>query len=241
MPYSLEECWTEWIAKAREFSEKDVRCCAPFFSFKPDGYDQFEDRLLLVGKATDGWPWKDDLDQSSGLSDHDLAVHQREESSNFRKERAASPKRHPGFWEFEQKLASRFGDTSTSRQNLIWSNLYKIGRPNGNPSKRIAECQQGLAIKTLRTEIVEYRPTLVVFANLYAASFYDDAVYETAGSEYRDDWIPEHEGKSNESWALTTSSPPMLWIRHPGRKSNRTFEAWIDRAEGIARSSRSRS
>jgi hypothetical protein len=119
--------------------------------------------------------------------------------------------------------------------------LYKISRLSGNPSKRIAKCQQGLAIKTLRQEIDEYRPTLVIFANLNTAPFYDDAVYEAAGIEYKNEWIPEHEGKSNESWALTTSSPPMLWIRHPGRKSNRTVEAWIDRAEGIARSARSRS
>lgn len=48
--------------------------------------------------------------------------------------------------------------------SIIWSNVAKIGSREGNPEGILLSAQKDLAERTMRREIEEYDPVLVVFA-----------------------------------------------------------------------------
>jgi len=224
---TLDECWNLWIAKARELKAANIPCCAPFFSAKPEGFDASTNRILLVGKATAGWYWKNNGSLSSGLSDKELALEQVQANLDVRSGRVEERKPNRGFWNFMLKAASSFGDNDPNPKNLIWSNLFKIGSESGNPSGRLAEYQKTLAIQL---EIATYAPTIVIFTTAYQS----DLVYRIAGMEHQHEWISENEGLPTESWALRLPlRPPMLWTRHPARKSANTLAHWLERAVSL--------
>lgn len=138
--------------------------------------------------------------------------------------------RHPGFWEFALNVAAEFGDSDRNPKNLVWSNVFKIGSETGDPGIRSTRLQNALAIETLKLEIKEYRPQLVLFCPGFEQK-YEDVIYEVAGREDQGGWVPESVGSPEESWALAKEGNPlMLWIKHPARKPSICSKAWLARA-----------
>jgi aerobic carbon-monoxide dehydrogenase small subunit len=229
MPNSLDHCWDEWIKKARELNEKGTACCAPFFSSKPSGYDNSSRKVLLVGKATAGWYWNGGRDSLAILSDRQLAVGQLQ--TNLAEREWREGKQNRGFWDFMLRTASAFGDDSPNPQNLIWSNLFKIGGEKGNPGLRLAAYQEDLAIQTLQLEINAYRPDVVIFTTI---GYFENVVRKVVGMHREPDWVSMGEGSQDETWTLRNSTrPQILWTRHPAFKSSKTIDCLVERAVAL--------
>jgi hypothetical protein len=202
---TLDPLWREWLTLHERLSAvRPERLAGLFPGYKPDGYEEHKTKILYVGKATAG-PF---VDESSPKSGTDL------------KQQKALAKvcfylTQGGFWNFAERLCTAFG--CDNRSNLVWSNLCKIGTHTGNPSDELVGLQQELAIKTLRAEIVEYNPTIVVFvSNQFAQKILLGAI----GNPPNDLWS-ESESESpvrveDVWWQRTTPlSPALLWMRHP--------------------------
>jgi hypothetical protein len=131
-----------------------------------------------------------------------------------------------GFWPFASKLSKEMGCDDYS--NLAWTNLCKIGMNTKNPSPELVYAQEHLAVRTLRSEIAAYRPSLVV---LVTNNFAKEILMEAVDGQELDFWSKSenetardvqdiwwHEGDAN--------SPAILWMRHPqGAPSDQTLYA----------------
>jgi len=220
----LKEIQTKWVEKFIEMRKTDEKglLAAPFLSvpFESDFAGKLG-TILLVGKATAG-PWfLDDflakLNSSSGFSD--VAEERRSvtlEHLKSRKEKVRSPS---AFWRFWESL----GEVGSP---VIWTNLAKIGVIQGNPNPAQLDAQAELACETLKAEIDEYKPALVVIASDYAK---EQIIYPVFGERSR--W---HEHDDGVCWIDRTDSyPAILWTDHPERKKKTDLFSWLKKAREI--------
>ncbi|MGC1372632.1 MAG: hypothetical protein WA824_10890 [Candidatus Sulfotelmatobacter sp.] len=140
------------------------------------------------------------------------------------------------FWSFARALSERLAVTTHSTiqplQNLVWTNICKIGVLRGNPAGEILRAQSELAAASLRSEIKTYRPRLVVFVTGdYAAQLVDAVV----GDSEQKTW---HEERGHELfwWRKPIGNmPAVLWAYHPERKPLSTLETWLQQASRLAK------
>jgi len=220
----LREIQTKWVEKFIEMQRgnEEGLLAAPFLSvpFESD-FAGKSGAILLVGKATAG-PWCRDnflaeLKTSSGVSE---VVEERRsitrEHLNFRKERDSRP---PAFWRFRRSLG-KIGSP------VIWTNLAKIGVTHGNPKGAQLNAQRELACDTLKAEIDEYEPKLVVIACDYAK---EQITYPVFGESSK--W---HKRDDGVCWINRTgSSPAILWTDHPERKKQAVLFSWLEKAQEL--------
>jgi hypothetical protein len=85
--------------------------------------------------------------------------------------------------------------------------------------------QAGLAVETLRTEIKEYHPALVVVSTYLFGR--DEIVVPVFGVERSC-----IENTKLRCWSRkpTMGEPALLWTHHPQGKSNETISAWLKEA-----------
>jgi hypothetical protein len=218
----LKELWEAWMEKFRGM-DRDPKFAGnlngPHITFKPDGYDLERKTVLYVGKALGKRTRKGDLPSVETLQ------------NEFRRflEDVVSGEQGSVFWNFALKLSERLATQEGPRlQNLVWSNICKIGVCKGNPGKEIFEEQKCLAIETLRAEIEYYKPSLVMWVT-------GDYRCEVVG-QVVDDLNEKHWDKTlNAKWWFyqrkpMNSLPAMLWTYHPQGKKREMTAAWIDHA-----------
>jgi hypothetical protein len=173
----------------------------------------------LVGKATAGGWCKDEF----------LAKFNRPLGERMQ-ERSDATRRHlermhvcpsSAFWRFWTAL-SKFSPS------VVWTNLAKIGVVGGNPSGACLKMQSELAIETLKAEIGEYRPQLIVVAGEYAR---DEILYPIWP---KDKW----EGARHPEYCWikgTNLRPSVLWVDHPERKRKERTKLWLEKAHELLR------
>jgi hypothetical protein len=222
---SLREMEPKWIEKFYEIRNRfndTPALAAPFLSVsdprdKPAGVGP----ILLTGKATAG-----DWGLDRFLSNEGQSFEQQAE------ERRASTLRHlcyrgdhqtSAFWQFWKKL-HEIGSP------VIWTNLVKIGVTHGNPNSRLIEEQCELAHLTLKAEIAEYKPALVVLVSSDFAK--DQIVYRI--------WPQKTWGISDfdgTCWIRKDGEiPPVLWTDHPQGKPPERSAHWLEKANWLMRS-----
>jgi hypothetical protein len=202
---TLDPLWQEWLTLHERLSAvRSERLAGLFPGYKPDGYEAHKTRILYVGKATAG-PFVADL---SLLPGRDL-----EQQKAFAK--VCFYRITGGFWQFAERLSTALG--GDNRSNLVWSNLCKIGTHTGNPSDELVGLQQELAIKTLRAEIVEYNPTIVVFvSNQFAQKILLGGIDNPTDGSWNKSEEEDPQQVKDVWWRkATATTPAVLWMRHP--------------------------
>jgi hypothetical protein len=217
----LLEIQSKWIDKFYEMQKADRKrlLAAPFLSVpgEPGSSTQFGS-ILLVGKATAG-PWCLDKFLSGASQSLEQQVENRRDVTKrhleFMKDLQPS-----AFWRFWKAL-------SAISSPVIWTNLAKIGVVHGNPSGAYLSAQQDLACETLRAEICEYNPSLVVIAGDFAKN---QIVFPAFGVP-RSEW---HEPTEEFCWLdRTASRPAVLWTNHPERKPRARIRCWLEMAQKL--------
>ena len=215
---SLLELQSRWIEKFYEirsrFSDTPA-LAAPFLSVNdPQDEPAGLGSILLVGKATAGNWGLDHFLSMEGQSFEQRADERRAATLGHlsnRRDHSTS-----AFWRFWKTL-HEIGSP------VVWTNLVKIGVQRGNPDRKYIEAQSSLACATLKAEIDEYKPSLVVIAADYAK---EQITYPVFGERAK--WTERDDGVC---WIdRTPSSPAILWTDHPQIKGKEILGSWLERA-----------
>jgi hypothetical protein len=202
---TLDPLWQEWLTLHERLSAvRSERLAGLFPGYKPDGYEEHKTEILYVGKATAG-PF---VDESSSSPGRDL-----EQQRAFAK--VCFYLTQGGFWNFAERLCTALG--CDNRSNLVWSNLCKIGTDLGNPSDELVGLQQELGITTLRAEIDEYNPSIVVFVSgQFAQKILLGAIDDPTDGSWNKSEEEGPEQVKDVWWRkATATTPAVLWMRHP--------------------------
>jgi hypothetical protein len=215
---ALKQLWREWIKLHSSLEERYKGVAAPFLSAASKKKRQR--RILVVGKATAGDWWLGSY-RKSLVRSTDEAIRDR---LSRNRELVRSEGNHGAFWRFFCALVDR--DSDPEFDGVIWSNFAKIGTKSGNPGKSLLSAQSDLAERTLRREITEYKPALVVIVTgTYAGEFINHALERT-----NRDW--KKSGKDRDTW-WTKGKPSFLWTRHPQGAGKQEADFWIDKARNL--------
>jgi hypothetical protein len=221
---SLSELQTAWIKEAdRCITRNPVDYwAAPFLSVLPGPSERDRGRrVLLVGKATAGpWHCKEFL-ANSARPIAERVEERRLATLGHLRWRERNRTSTSAFWRFWRKLHS-------IASVVIWSNLAKLGVTSGNPCGEDLKSQMALAQKTLRAEVDEYAPYLVVLVTGDYAG--NEIVCPTFGSP--ECW--EH-AEDGEYWSIgkTRQQPAILWIEHPQGKAASRVDKWLAQARHL--------
>lgn len=209
------------------------KLAAPFLSAEPCGYNPATiPSVLIVGKATRG-DWDERYEARGSRCER------RKETEDFIEKEI---KRGKGMWAFF-RFAARCADIAAQfspvpenvkpYQNLVWSNLAKIGTVSGNPNGKYCRFQEEMAVQTLREEISFYRPELVV---LTTGEYQEQAMYNATAPKEK--WRTENEKMCYWWRPASNGLPALLWTYHPQGKSRKILDAWAAQAKKLIESSR---
>lgn len=225
---TLHEVQAAWLTLFRELPAADRRIdpkelAGPFVSVRPPNHDALVPLVLYVGKATDGCWYRKEFLARGDLEER------RERTTRFLQEDALSGS--TDFWRFGNQLsrlmAEKSGRKIQALQNLVWTNLSKIGVLEGNPKHPLRKAERDLAIETLRLEIDFYHPNLIVFVT---ADYEGDLINAAVGDPGEISWHKER-AKQGIWWREARDlMPTMLWTYHPERKKQELRELWLQRA-----------
>lgn len=226
----LETAWIRWLKLFDELLRRPNvnpdRVAAPFVSVAPPNYNPaLIPSVLYVGKATGGDWHRERYKRSPSVSDRRKCTAEWLESVKAKD--YCSP-----FWQFALGLSSRLGAKAKHRieplQNMVYTNICKIGVLDGNPSGECFAAQRDLAIETLRLEIEEYLPSLVVFVTW---GYADDLIMEVIREDPNgSSWHKERNGEWLWWRESVDSMPPLLLTGHPQGKRRQDREAWLQQA-----------
>ena len=207
----LQQEWLDLFWKMREMPSLDRdKIAAPFVSYAPPKYVRgAHNSILYVGKATDGcWERESFLEHKSILERRSVTTGE------------LADHKPSAFWLFAESLG-------LSSDNVIWTNLFKIGVLSGNPNGPYADIQSDLAKQTLWAEISEFQPALVMFVT---GNKYLDFV-----TQFPDNWSLWMKDPVIDMWwqERTDAQPAFLWTGHPQGKSSATLRHWRARAEQL--------
>jgi hypothetical protein len=214
---------------------------APFISCELDGYHTTRgSKILYVGQATAG-----DWFLEQYLEEKNLETNQGFEKSL--QERLLCTKRffkgggrNSQFWRFAKKLSGSGSQNGAALieplENLVWSNLVKIGVKNGNPKGLYYIKQKDIAVQTLRLEIQYYKPDLIYIAHgRYGGEIVDSVFDYKPGLWNEENW--------NGFWFRERSKefPPIIRSDHPGIrlkgiKTTEKHEKWLKKVHELLHS-----
>jgi hypothetical protein len=233
----LDEIQREWLELF--FRLKDIhgdRIAAPFLSVPPAKYDPASaPSVLYVGQATAGEWYRDEFCESPTVDER------RTRTTRFLEECVKTGCYRTAFWRFALNLSARFAEIASGAieplQNIVWTNISKIGVCSGNPRGACLKSQRELSIRTLRFEIKEYRPALIVFVT---GNYGKDVVGEIISDPDETRWM--WECKNDWFWWRPSMDelPPVLWTGHPRSKSREEIQRWLEKASVITIHNKSR-
>jgi hypothetical protein len=211
----------EWLKKFEKMSEGVTDLTGPFLSIPPRNYDPSRvPSVLYIGKANAGWECYSTVKQL------------RQHTARFLKNGIIGGDYQSAFWRFALSLSDtvRGGYQTAPLNNLIWTNICKVGVKKGNPSTKIFEMQRALGILTLRAELSEYRPRLVVWVT---GDYGADVIGETIGDPEHALWNRSLEKKGFWWRNRSEDAPAMLWTYHPQGKTRETVNSWLEKARDL--------
>ena len=162
-------------------SDRDFMNCAPFVAKKGKYYSSNSRRLLLIGRATNGWGSAETVKSEASFIDE--VIKQTNESDGFAWiENQNGILRIPGntgyslsrssFWNYARNIWMLLpGDVQNSpvwMDNIAWTNLYKLAPvAKGNPSRVMIEKQVSACVDILWEEIKLLNPTHILVMSGY--------------------------------------------------------------------------
>jgi len=225
----LQECWIELFSQMRKDPAIDpCRLAAPFLSVEPDGYDPVRSQTILyIGKATGKKWYRDEFLRDQNVAD------QRERTAQFLRECVVPEAYNSSFWRFAWRLNNLLPEGKERPfQNIVWTNIAKIGVVKGNPSRSYLARQAELAQQTLIAEIRSYRPSLIVFVSGDYGACIVRAVFESFCASQDDaTW----QKPTDDIWwrPADTNLPAVMCANHPERKPGRLLQDWVNCAKRL--------
>lgn len=246
----LQERWIDLFWQmSRDPSVVAHFLAAPFLSVEPKGYNPHNHKTILyIGKATSGSWFLDGFRA-------DPTVHARQATTTKFLGVDIDPDLFPSpFWKFarelneltltaEERLHQKNELTPTKRplQNIVWSNIAKIGVQKDNPEGKYLTLQADLATKTLTAEIEHYQPSLIVFVSArYGEQIVRD-VFRNLGAEGL--FVSAADGRDDNTWrnpsehvwwrARDTKLAAALCLYHPQFKSLTERQDWVQHASAL--------
>jgi hypothetical protein len=222
--FDLQIEWIKMYDSLRASCDPDgTKFAAPFLSTPdPDALVCSRRPIMLVGQATKGDWFLREFDKYRDLPIHELAEECREHTSDFQTNGHYSQFKKSDFWRFRRDIKEAIGTS------VIWTNLAKIGAQRGNPRGQVLYDQCDLAITTMKAEVREYCPQLVV---LVSGGFaVKEIVYPAFDTRRRDEW-QEFQLEQEDDYCLLESTkvhPTVLWFNHPRGKSGLVKNRWIE-------------
>ncbi len=228
----LQQEWINlfWKMEKSERLNPDL-LAAPFLSVEPEGYDPDRRKTILyIGKATGGaWGLESFKENPSRNA-------RRAFTTEFLDAWIATGLYRSSFWQFAKKLSSLLCDQiSCPLQNIVWSNIAKIGVKRGNPNGDYLAFQEKLASQTLPAEIRFYRPSLVVFV----VGDWGERLLINVFSTFNIGWDDSSwQQLGDRAWARAAARPmpAILCLSHPQGKTRELTEAWVRHASLLLRS-----
>ena len=156
----------EWI------KDRQLTACPAFVGNK---YNESALRLMVVGRAVNGWDV--DADRCVSLeSALDVILQQKDRFEDVVKEEGipyVDPQTNEAkiyhystsrFWRLIQYILEEAGEGRDYNQRIVWSNLYKVAPyVTGNPAWRLVKPNMQTYIDCLLEEIRTYKPTHILF------------------------------------------------------------------------------
>lgn len=148
-----------------------------FAATKGKNYDRNEVKLLLVGRAVNGWKLMDENhptpEKMAEWADDRLYCNAECGSWVEKRGNALYVKgqsyRLGAFWNYAKEIWLRLQPTGYTEdsssvwlENIAWSNLYKLSPESGNPSDDSKNLQKKICCEMLKEEVRAFRPTHIL-------------------------------------------------------------------------------
>lgn len=124
------------------------------------------DRILFVGKATNGWVSKStDVEVLFGNDNERIfdRADQMDWVNNLGGNTNGYNTNTSAFWRVIKRTSENVLDTDNAIPRIAWSNLYKISYHSGNPDSKLKKMQKDYCKRILEKEIELMNPKYVVF------------------------------------------------------------------------------
>ena len=169
-----------------QLTEDNFEIAVPFVPYIGPDYWTVRKKVLVVGKATDGWGWKDGLwNKDATLADIDVTQSECfEELANTASEfiekeiipiySGSKGYYNSLFWNriyhilgkllADQSLHLYSRDPRIAKEvfrSFAWTNVFKVAHTRGNPKKKLREKQ--IECNTLKDEIEYLKPHAILF------------------------------------------------------------------------------
>ena len=159
----------------------------PFVAAKGKDYSAQPMRLLLVGRAVNGWTSFDAHPNDDGQSFGEKALLEYrkdifadwlelKDGTLWSKHSADYSLNKSAFWRTARAIWSELSGSAPEGRwvdNIAWSNLYKISpKASGNPSNRLCAQQAELCRDLLAKEITAFAPTHILLATGWDGWFF---------------------------------------------------------------------
>ncbi len=236
-PRALSELEAIWLQRFEELRAEENQApgppvlAAPFLSVAPPAYRPGSPgTIMLVGKATSG---DNTLGEAPIHDRYNLAAVQ-ERYRAVIEDQLTRAYTSP-FLNFAERLSKKGLQYTIGKlqpfDNLIWTNLTKIGTRKGNPAGSLTGAERHLIAETLAAEIKIYRPRLVVVTTgFYRFGLVREILTALSGEDGKDQMY-----SASRLWAKTKTAngPAYLWTMHPQGKRAVTLEDWITEADAL--------
>jgi hypothetical protein len=158
---SLKPIYKELLSKI-ESEKKIYTFCA---QWGKKFTDRNNDRILFVGKATNGWITEStDIEVLFGKDNK--RIFDRDDQMQWVNNLKGDEKyntNNSAFWRIIIKTAEKTLDTKDVIPRIAWSNLYKVSYHKGNPDSKLKTQQKKYCKQILEKEIELFSPKFVVF------------------------------------------------------------------------------
>ena len=185
MKEQLKELYKELFVIYNSFSDEQHQ--SVFSSMVGKRYMGNDVRMMLVGRAVNGWPEEYDFSSAEEFSNcamgymNDSSRWEWVENNNGRltaKGNSEYSLERSRFWNYSRDIFKQLtnepeDDSRIWMDNILWSNLYRLSPENGNPGGRSQKKQKEVCLKILNAEVEYFKPTHILFVTGYDWMFED--------------------------------------------------------------------
>jgi len=208
----------------------------------------YDGRLMVVGRATNGWEteeWKEgilpsELVQSGVIPSYANSVYHRSNAGNPCPLKWVSDRwgqndkkyntRRSAFWRVIRGVMIGLGLAFDNQEDwpsyLVWSNLYKVAPTKaGNPGETLCRLQHDGCIRLLRLEVETYRPERILFLTDY--QWWARPFLEQIGAHMHESPNTRQVRAAGRLEVDPTHSARVVVSTHPMRKPH---QPWVNEA-----------
>jgi hypothetical protein len=147
--------------------------------------------ILFIGKATNGWYHSKNINELFGTNSANQIFNRDDQMKWVEENKVGGYNSHKSsFWRIIKRISQEKYNAEEWHSKVAWSNLYKISKETGNPSKKLQKQQIENCKAILKTEIEVLNPKFIVFLTSHWENPFFDFLTKTSKIEV----------EKNETW-----------------------------------------